>query len=114
MDATMAKRKKTAVKLRKRFEPPPEDRSAERRPPPEPLQKVEDVARDLNCSVSHLNKLRCVGGGPKFVKIGSAIRYRPSDVQAYIAAMVHTSTSEQAPDSADQSPTDRPATAEPL
>lgn len=37
---------------------------------------------------------RMRGVGPVFLKIGRRCRYRPSDVEAFLAAREHTSTSE--------------------
>ena len=39
-------------------------------------------------------KLRCVGGGPSFVKLGRAVRYRRADVLEWIAARRVRSTSQ--------------------
>ena len=33
------------------------------------------------------------GKGPRFVKVGHRIRYRPEDIQAFIESRVYTSTS---------------------
>ena len=63
----------------------------------EPLLTVEQVALKLSCSVSRLNKQRLEGKGPAFVKDGANIRYRPIDVEAYIADRLCNSTSEQPP-----------------
>ncbi|MBY0423040.1 MAG: hypothetical protein K2Q06_12110, partial [Parvularculaceae bacterium] len=39
------------------------------------LLDVRAAAARLNVSASFLNTLRCYGGGPPFVKIGSSVRY---------------------------------------
>jgi hypothetical protein len=59
------------------------------------LLDVEAVARILNCSISILNKWRLLGKGPRFVRVGALVRYRPADVQAFIAEGVRTSTSKE-------------------
>jgi hypothetical protein len=42
-----------------------------------------------------LQKDRCAGGGIPFIKIGRMVRYRQTDVAAYLAALpAHRSTSE--------------------
>ena len=41
-----------------------------------------------------LAKLRCSGGGPKFLKIGRAVRYRPEAVDAWLAGKVRDNTSQ--------------------
>jgi predicted DNA-binding transcriptional regulator AlpA len=61
----------------------------------EPLLTTEQVAQLLHCSVSNLNKLRWLGKGPRFVRLGANIRYRPADISAFIAAGM--STSEEPP-----------------
>ena len=52
---------------------------------------------DLRCSVSSLNKWRLTGRGPPFVYVGHLVRYRPADLNAYIAARTVTSTSAKIP-----------------
>ena len=61
------------------------------------LLDVEDVARALKCSVSILNKWRLTGKGPRFVRVGALVRYRPADVQAFIAAGLRDSTTSEGP-----------------
>jgi hypothetical protein len=61
----------------------------------EKLLTVQEVAALLHCSVSALNKWRIFGRGPRFVKVERRVRYRPSDVAAYVAASTRTSTSEE-------------------
>jgi len=60
----------------------------------EPLLTVEQVAQLLSCSASNLNKWRLKGEGPSFVRVGANIRYRPADIQSFIAENMSTSTSE--------------------
>jgi hypothetical protein len=43
-----------------------------------------------------LQRQRLEGRGPAFVKIGAAVRYRRSDLDAYIASNRRTSTSDDA------------------
>ena len=59
------------------------------------LLDVEDVAKILKCSVSILNKWRLLGKGPSFVRVGTLVRYRPADVEAFIARGKCSSTSEE-------------------
>ncbi|MCH8859089.1 MAG: helix-turn-helix domain-containing protein [Proteobacteria bacterium] len=49
-----------------------------------------------NLSVRTLQRKRMDGDGPVFVKLGKLIRYRPSDLDSYVAANVRGSTSEAA------------------
>lgn len=58
------------------------------------LLEVQEAAEYLGLSVSTLNKWRCYGEGPKFVKLGRAIRYRMSDLDEYIALRMSQSTSD--------------------
>jgi excisionase family DNA binding protein len=58
--------------------------------------KPPEAAAYLNVSTSTLAKLRVYGGGPKFTKISrAAIRYRRSDLDAYMAERLIRSTSEK-------------------
>lgn len=47
-------------------------------------------------SRSSLQKDRLKGTGPKYLKIGRLVRYRPADVQAWLAAREAQSTSQAA------------------
>jgi hypothetical protein len=42
----------------------------------------------------HLAKLRCVGGGPRFFKLGRKVRYALSDLTEWCDTKRFTSTSE--------------------
>jgi len=56
---------------------------------------VHEAADYLRLSTRPLERLRCSGFGPKFVKCGDrAIRYRQSDLEEWIASRVVRSTSE--------------------
>jgi excisionase family DNA binding protein len=59
-----------------------------------PFLTVQEVAALMRCSVSSLNKWRLTGHGPRFVRIGSRVRYRPSDVAAFVTEQTRSSTSE--------------------
>jgi excisionase family DNA binding protein len=61
---------------------------------PPSLLTVQEVARILRCSVSSLNKWRVSGRGPRFVRVGSRVRYRINDVATWVAAQTRRSTSE--------------------
>lgn len=43
-----------------------------------------DVADFFRLSVATMRHWRLTGKGPKWLKLGSAVRYRPEDVQAYL------------------------------
>jgi len=53
-----------------------------------------EAARYLGLAVSTLNKWRCLGGGPKFLKLGRAVRYRQADLEAYLSSRQLRSTAE--------------------
>jgi excisionase family DNA binding protein len=53
-----------------------------------------EAARLLRLSERTLERLRVIGGGPQFVKAGRSVRYRQSDIEAWIAQRVVGSTSE--------------------
>lgn len=67
------------------------------RGPPDPLLTVREAANILRCSVSLLNKWRLIGRGPRFVYVGSRVRYRAADLSAFISELTRTSTSQQRP-----------------
>lgn len=46
---------------------------------------VGRAALYLGVSASFLNKARCDGSGPAFLKIGSCVRYRREDLDSYLA-----------------------------
>jgi predicted DNA-binding transcriptional regulator AlpA len=55
-----------------------------------------DAAKLLRLSERTLERLRLTGGGPRYVKAGRAVRYRPCDLEAWIAERIVNSTSEGA------------------
>lgn len=59
-----------------------------------PLLEEEAAAPLIGWSVSTLQKKRVAGDGPPYVKLGRSVRYRPEDLEDYVAARVVTSTSE--------------------
>jgi predicted DNA-binding transcriptional regulator AlpA len=50
------------------------------------LLRASAVAEWLGTSEGRLANLRSLGLGPAFVKIGHAVRYRRSDIEAYLEA----------------------------
>jgi predicted DNA-binding transcriptional regulator AlpA len=56
-------------------------------PPPPLLLNVREAAARLGLSKSTLDKMRCAGKGPRYVKsTDKAVRYDPADLDAWIAA----------------------------
>ncbi|MCK6556088.1 helix-turn-helix domain-containing protein [Candidatus Binatia bacterium] len=58
------------------------------------LLNETDAARRLALSVATLRRWRWAGRGPAFRKLGAAVRYAAADLDAYVAASVRTSTSD--------------------
>lgn len=61
-----------------------------------PTLNTEAAAAYLGLSESTLEKARVYGSGPRFVKLGRAVRYRVSDLDTYLADRVVESTSQRA------------------
>jgi excisionase family DNA binding protein len=61
----------------------------------QPLLTQDEAAELLKLSVRTVERLRVSGTGPKFLKIFRSVRYRPSDVEAWLASRVRGSTSEE-------------------
>ena len=59
-----------------------------------PLLKERDVAAVLNIKIVTLRRWRWEGRGPRFVKVGAAVRYDPSDIESFIARGRRHSTSD--------------------
>ena len=57
------------------------------------LLTPNDLARRWGCSSRTLANWRWSGAGPKFVKIGSNVRYRSADVLEFEKAHHHANTS---------------------
>ncbi|MCC8953139.1 helix-turn-helix domain-containing protein [Bradyrhizobium sp. Pear77] len=57
--------------------------------------KAAEAAAYLKSSTSTLAKLRCHGGGPLYTHIGRAIRYKKSDLDAYMSRNTCSSTTKE-------------------
>jgi len=55
-----------------------------------------DASKLTGISVSSLQKMRIRGDGPLYAKLGNRVRYRISDLEAFVADRVVCSTSEAA------------------
>jgi hypothetical protein len=51
-----------------------------------PMMRAEELAQRWDTSTGRLANMRSAGTGPKFVRIGTSIRYRLSDIDAYETA----------------------------
>lgn len=59
--------------------------------------RTPEAARYVALSESSLTKMRVLGVGPPFIKVGSrAVAYRKSDLDAWLDSRVRQSTSENA------------------
>jgi predicted DNA-binding transcriptional regulator AlpA len=53
-----------------------------------------EAAERLGLAVATLRRWRWVGRGPRFVKVGGAVRYDPADIDAFIEAGRRISTTD--------------------
>lgn len=61
------------------------------------LHKPETVAHFLGTTTGNLAQMRYRGNGPKFIKVsGKAVRYRQSDIDAWLSAQTRQQTGERA------------------
>jgi predicted DNA-binding transcriptional regulator AlpA len=60
------------------------------------LLTQSECAELLRLSERTLERLRVSGSGPKFLRIRHSVRYRPVDVEAWLASRLRGSTSEEA------------------
>lgn len=51
------------------------------------LLNEQNAALLLNVSVPTLRKWRYKGRGPKFLKLGSLVRYKPSDIEQWLTTL---------------------------
>ena len=63
-------------------------------PPAVVILTTREAARYLGLSTSTLNKWRCYGFGPKYLKLGRAVRYRQEELDRYLEGRLYQSTLE--------------------
>lgn len=51
------------------------------------LMTEDEVSKALNVSVASLRRWRLEQRGPLFVKVGSLVRYRPEDLESWLAGL---------------------------
>lgn len=56
---------------------------------------TEEAARLVGLSRKTLEAKRLTGEGPRFLKLGRSVRYRREDIDAWLAANLRSSTSEE-------------------
>ena len=57
-----------------------------------------EVGQILSVKVSTLRRWRWAGLGPRFIKIGAAVRYDPEELKVYLSKHVRSSTSDPGPE----------------
>lgn len=57
------------------------------------LLTTDQAAAVLAIPTDELARLRMTGGGPKFVKIGRRVRYRPADIEDWLSLLTYENTS---------------------
>ena len=58
------------------------------------LLTTEQAASAYSLSQSTLRKWRCIGEGPRFTRIGRAVRYRRSELDAFVEGRTFDSTAQ--------------------
>jgi predicted site-specific integrase-resolvase len=58
------------------------------------LLKEQEVATRLAVSVKTLRRWRWAGRGPRFLKIGAAVRYDPADLSCFVEGARRSSTAD--------------------
>jgi hypothetical protein len=58
------------------------------------LVNTKGATEIIPVSESQLNKLRCYGGGPAFIRVGRSIFYEVSSLEDWIDANRHSTTSD--------------------
>jgi predicted DNA-binding transcriptional regulator AlpA len=61
---------------------------------PDDILDTHDAAAYLRLSVSSLNKMRCTGSGPAFIRMGRSVRYRRRALDSFIDSRCATSTTD--------------------
>lgn len=59
-----------------------------------PLLNERQTAERLGLKATTLRRWRWAGIGPRYRKIGGAVRYDPTDLEAYLERACRTSTSQ--------------------
>jgi predicted DNA-binding transcriptional regulator AlpA len=52
----------------------------------EQLLTERDIAHLISMSVASVRRWRLLRQGPKYIKIGAAVRYKPEDISAWLEA----------------------------
>ena len=57
--------------------------------------RTKEAAKELGVQPCTLEAWRVRGGGPAFVKMGKAVRYRKEDIEAFKMANIRKNTSKE-------------------
>ena len=55
----------------------------------------KDVAKQIRVSLASLRRWRLVQRGPRFIKVGALVRYRPEDLELWMETLVTGGTTPQ-------------------
>lgn len=55
--------------------------------PIETLVNEHEVARAAGLSVATVRRWRLLRQGPKYIKIGASVRYKPADISLWLASL---------------------------
>jgi len=55
----------------------------------------KDVAEQIKVSLASLRRWRLLQRGPRFIKVGALVRYRPEDLEQWMAALPTGGTAPQ-------------------
>jgi excisionase family DNA binding protein len=58
----------------------------------EELLRTEEAAQSLDLKPTTLEAWRCRGGGPPFLKLGKAVRYRRADLENFMESRLRMNT----------------------
>jgi Helix-turn-helix domain len=61
---------------------------------PDDILDTVEAAAYLRLSISSLNKMRCTGSGPAFIRMGRSVRYRRRALDLFIESRCTTSTTD--------------------
>ncbi len=83
------------------MQPPTEPKGNRFNSPVTPIRRLlteQQLAIELNVSVRTLQQWRFKGGGPRFLKLGAAVRYDWTDVEVWLEGKGRESTSDPDPE----------------
>lgn len=58
------------------------------------MYRTDDAAKYLGLTKATLEAWRTRGGGPRFLKLGKAVRYRKEDLDTFIVSRLRDNTSQ--------------------